>query len=103
MHSIDQLGAGTAPGIYMVTTSNGSTYTVVFSRGQRLVKRSPAPGAEPLWLDEGGPVHQLECAIGQPLRAYHSGGYTDSDLTLRAGVVESIVRLPDATEVDWVQ
>lgn len=103
MDSIEQLGAGTAPGIYEVTTSNGSTYTVVFSRGQRLVKRRPAPGAEPLWLDEGGPVHRLDCAVGRPLCAYHGGGNTDSDLTLRAGAVESIVRLPDDRAIDWAQ
>ena len=103
MDSIEQLGAGTNPGIYMATTANGSTYTVVFSRGQRLVKRSPALTAEPLWLDVGGPVHRLECVVGQPLRAYHGGGYTDSDMTLRAGAVVSIVRMPDDTEVDWAQ
>ena len=96
MHSGDmkQLSAiepATDAGVFVVTTANGSRYIAVGVDRRWSVRRSPAPGAPTLWLDEGSGINRLEVQVGAPLRCTRFGGYLDADMWSVSGTVETIV------------
>ncbi|TFD74879.1 hypothetical protein E3T54_13090 [Cryobacterium sp. Sr8] len=104
---ISVLNPATDTGAFEAVTESGTAYVMIrlSHSGPWHVRRFPGPGAPPLWLDAGGVVSRLECAVGQPARFEVSGGYMDEDLWARSSAVLAIVRLPDdlpATEAAWV-
>ena len=99
--SLDNLGHGTLPAIYEVTTSSGSRYVLDF-RGYRWEgKRYPGPGTPARWLDGGAPLSLVRAEVGQVLRVSHPTGYGKADAWFTGTVVVSIVRLPDDLVIDW--
>ena len=98
MEQVHVIEAATDIGSYEATTESGTIYLI--SRPIRTVrwhvKRIPGPGASTHWLDSGGRVHRMSCAVGAGAAFETSGGYLDADLWARSSTVTAIVRLPAA-------
>ena len=90
MTQLSVIEPATDSGVFVVTTANGSRYVVVGVDRRWWVRRSPALGAPPLWLDKGSGINRLEAQVGLPLRCTRSGGYLDGDVWAVGGEIEGI-------------